>query len=136
MALSICYAFGPSHNEINKLLHILTHQLEMPDTVLVHSNLNDLEHDDVHFFKNEQKGLHNHKVLEILDNILEASNSESDSENSELVNQKIDKHIRVKKRLKKQVLFLSLQIEQTFLFNPRKIQEGFIKKTIEPPQMV
>ena len=94
LVMSICYVFGPSHTEVNKLLHVITHQLEMPDNVISHSTVSNLDYEvhETHAL-NKSEEVHNHNLLQLLDSILKASGSEQNHDNSKILTLKIDKHL-------------------------------------------
>ena len=137
IAMSICYVFGPSHNEVNKFLHVLTHQLEMPDNIITHSITmhSDYKVHGTHS-SNKSEEVHNHKLLEFLDTLFKASDSEKNKENSKIISFKIDKHLTTKYSYKNQQLTSSIPVEHLFLFTKQKIQKGFRSGVIEPPQLV
>jgi hypothetical protein len=135
IAMSICYVFGPSHNELNKLLHILVHQLEMPDSVLTHSiqTNSDYEVHENHSF-NVSEEVHDHKLLQVLSNILKASNSDRNQEKSIILNLKIDKHLTTDYSYHNQLLTPTLPDKHLFSFTKQKIQKGFQRGILVPPQ--
>jgi len=137
IAMSICYVFGPSHNEVNKLLHVLTHQLEMTDHVIaqsttIHSN-NEVH--EAHALNTSEDG-HEHKILKVLERILRATDSNQNQERSNILKLKIDKHLRSKADYKQNFFTLSIPIKHLFLFTEQKILKGYKQNATEPPQFL
>jgi len=82
VTMSLLYVFAPVHVEINKLLHTISHSLEMPDYILTHQDASDI-HTPIRTHESEtHKNIiahHDHKVIVLLDNILEGANQNNDS---------------------------------------------------------
>lgn len=136
IVMSICYVFGPSHNEINKFFHLLTHQLEMPDNLIKHSTTLHSNHKEhVTHQVNKSIEVHNHKLLQFFNNIFKASNTDNDSDNSEIVHKKIDKHLSNKQYFKTRVEHSNFKFQENFAFIKQKVQKGFNQRIIEPPQL-
>ncbi len=128
----MCYILGPFHNQINEMLHFLSHELEMPDTIISHSdNSVDSHNEGGHYALTQTK--HDHGFLEFLNKFLEVSDTESDNENPNTIKQKIDKHIRIKKKMSR---FYSLTFESksVWFFIQECMLEGYIFKVFQPPQ--
>lgn len=134
IAMGICYAFGPSHHQIYKVLHLLTHQLEMPETVLVHSKEGHLEHrvHGSHHISVEHKNNHQHGFLEFIDKILMASNAEHDPDNANIKPYKIDKHILTQEYSKQQDIWL-IAVKHVFSIIQNNTQRGFLTNVFQPP---
>jgi hypothetical protein len=133
IAMSICYVFGPSHHQVNQFLHSVIHQLEMPDMVISHNQADNLKHHIGHDFSHVKEDSHDHKILNIIDNVLEASNTENDSKNSEIASVKIDKHIRIYEIIKSQNDLSYKLLKKEFKSTKEKILKGFTRESIDPP---
>ncbi len=135
IVMSLLYALGPSHKEINKLLHIIAHQLEMPENVITHSS-NLFESTTLHHISyNEKREAHNHSFLNFLDKILEGTNSSNSKKNTDVEFRKIDKHVRVFTVFKRQLQIFSLINKQNLAFIVRQAEKGFPIDIIVPPQL-
>ena len=137
LVMSICYVFGPSHNEVNKLLHVLTHQLEMPENVISHSTTyhSVYKAHEIHAL-NKSKEVHDHSILQLIDSILKASDSKKNQEDSTFLSLKIDKHLTTKISYQNQQLTSSIIVKHLFSFTKQKIQKGFRRGIIEPPELI
>jgi len=137
IGMSICYVFGSSHSEVNKLLHVILHQLEMPNNVMSHTTTMHSNYKmHVTHSLNKPERDHNHKLLRFLDTVLKASDSKKNQENSNVLSIKIDKHLTARNSYKYYESTVSIPVQHVFLFTEQKLQKGFGKDTIEPPQVV
>lgn len=134
ISMSICYVLGPSHNEIDKMLHFIVHQLEQPESLLTHSKLEDKYHIE-HSFKSNNKE-HQHIVLDMLSEIIKICGLDDEPDNKKIVFQKIDKHLRTKKIDNKRDLFFESHIKHKFSFLKENIHQGFLKSKLQPPQLI
>ena len=132
ISMSICYVFGPSHNEIDKMLHFIVHQLDQPESLLTHSNLDDKHHVDHNLKVNNKE--HQHTVLDTLSKILKVCGLDDEPDNEKIVLRKIDKHLRTKKIYNNRDLFFESHIKDKFLFLNKNIHQGFLKSKLQPPQ--
>lgn len=139
IAMSMCYVLGPLHKDISNLLHIVSHQLEMENSGVAHASLEHTNHDQLHHFNSVSENHHSHKILDVLNHILEASNTETntdnDTENHEKLIKKIDKHTRIARNFKTQNSFPYFKLQQKDIFKIEKIHSGFINGIIQPPRL-
>lgn len=141
IVMSLCYVFGPSHQMVSKLLHTLSHSIETSNLFTEYAKHEHKHHDHHHDHHHHhtqleavEKHTHSHKVLDVIDIVLEGSNSKNDSKNAERVSFKIDKHIEVKKNFKIQILDWSIKKESIYIFNIQKVHKGYLYGLIVPPQ--
>ncbi|MBC3759105.1 hypothetical protein H7U19_11855 [Hyunsoonleella sp. SJ7] len=134
IAMSMCYVFGPSHSEVNKVLHILVHQLEMPENVMSHTSAERTNHagHTNHKLKNDEA--HQHTFLETIQKILKASDTDNDKDEPKIVFQKIDKHIRTNLTYKRQSFFSAQHIRHQFFVKLQHIRNGYPDGKFQPPQ--
>lgn len=137
IAMSICYVLGPAHNEINKLLHVLAHQLDMPEMVLSHSKIIHLEYEihNNHHFSSNQKENHDHNFLEFIDGILKSSDAQKKNENTIIDSNKLDKHIRTKDFYNGQKILQHYNLHK-FIIVYKKPFKGFLKGVFQPPKSI
>ncbi|XMO85994.1 hypothetical protein AAFN75_14485 [Algibacter sp. AS12] len=136
IAMSLCYVFGPSHYVVSQLLHTISHSIEA--STLFSGHHSHEHHHDHHHIRTGHAvtETHSHEILEVIDSVLESSNSESDSKKSEIVTFKLDKHLETNKYYQIQNLDWSLKGQSAFNFNKQKVRKGYINGLIEPPQYV
>ncbi len=133
VVMVMCYIFGPLHKEINNVLHVVYHQIELPNSTVI-SDSNSLKFNDdgeTHHYMQNKK--HHHNFLEFFNKIIEASNSDNNSENSTIVKLKIDKHIRTKKKVK----VLEFYSYKSKHISSRMIKctlNGYSFKVFQPPK--
>lgn len=134
MLISMCYILGPLHNEVGKILHTILHQIEIPENIISHSDdaftHNEYSKDHILYYENE----HNHTFLDFLNRVLKTSDNENNTDNSVIVNFKIDKHIRNKEKLENRIVFISTLRNKIFKFQNKSIQKGFLYTILQPPQ--
>ncbi|MEP3835998.1 MAG: hypothetical protein ABJM36_00020 [Algibacter sp.] len=134
IAISLCYVFGPSHHVVSQLLHSLSHGIESSRLFLTHSSHH--HHNHHTHTETEKTEVHSHEIIEVIDKVLEGSNSENDSKKSEIVNFKLDKHLEVNTNFRIQNLDWSLKAQSVFIFKVQNVHKGYINSLIEPPQFV
>ncbi|WP_139205261.1 hypothetical protein [Algibacter pectinivorans] len=133
--MSLYYVFGPSHYVVSQLLHTISHSIEA-STVFSGGHSHEHHHHDHQHTQTEYAvtKTHSHEILEVIDTVLESSNSESDSKKLEIVNFKLDKHLETNKDYQIQNLDWSLKGQSAFNFNKQKVLKGYVNGLIEPPQ--
>ncbi len=134
IAMSLCYVLGPSHRELNKVLHVFVHQLEMPETVLSHANdysSNHVDHGDF----NRDNNSHKHGILDALTKIIEASTNDHDSNHSKTITLKIDKHLKNRHLKWVQYVVTYQKVQHKFIFAPQNIHSVFLDVQLQPPQL-
>lgn len=137
--MSLLYLLGPVHVEVNKLLHTIAHGLEMPDYILSHkdirANSSKVATHESEDHKNNTE-YHDHKVITLLNKILEGSDQSSDSSDAYLIAYKINKHINNDKYHPKdeslKVVFL--EVRHCFSDTEKRICKGYLQDFREPPQ--
>ncbi len=93
MLMSICYLLGPLQPQLTLLLHEISHGLEMPNSVLSH-DIQVFDYKEVHdsHKHDNTKVDHDHKLIDIVDSIFEASNENHDSEKAPKTKVELKKH--------------------------------------------
>lgn len=94
LLMSICYLLGPLKPLLTPLLHELSHGLEMPTSVISHETTayNYMEVHDSHAHDNPKTD-HDHKLIDLVDSIFEASNENHESDKNPTLETKLKKHI-------------------------------------------
>ncbi|MFV9550874.1 hypothetical protein [Algibacter sp. PT7-4] len=132
ITMSVCYVFGPNYKVVNKLLHSLSHQINIQE------NLNSTTFSKVHHHHHHSKNVseinHNHEFLEILNEVLEASSTKNNPETPEILEFKIDKHIKTREDYLTRHLFWFSTYKKVFFAPYQKVSKGFLKEIIKPPQ--
>lgn len=136
VVMGVCYTLGPSHNEIFKLLHILSHQLEMPGTVLSHSESGGHHHHNHNNVSAKHKNNHQHGFLEFINKVLMASSAEHNADNTNIKSYKIDKHIITQEYDKVQQAMWSLAVKHVFSKIKNNTLEGFLNSVFQPPKVI
>lgn len=137
VAMSVCYILGPSHNEINKALHFLVHQIEKPQTVINHKKNNDSQHIN-HIVNHSEKQAkeHHHTLLNTIKKILNGFGADNETSHKKITFNKIDKHIKTKKPFKLGSVFLVLPVKHKYLFITQNIHQGFLESKLQPPRLI
>lgn len=139
IATVICafYILSPLHKEIGVFLHEITHQFDMPENILSHSNTIDVMNGETHFEHTliASVDVHNHNMLDLLDNIFEAADTEKKSEDSNILLIKIDKHTRYQLKYIKPWCFVSYQKNKITLFVTEQTRLGYLKTPFLPPEL-
>lgn len=133
LIMGVCYLMNPLQNQIRNLLHTLSHELSQPASVLSHQQTT-TENQKIHsnHDHDERSFDHEHKVLDLVNSIFEASDTDNDSDESQLVKVKYDKHISTH--------VLEMPLPWIFKLNkdvPRKnhsLITIYLKKSKEPPR--
>ncbi len=133
MLMSICYLMNPLQQQINSLLHSLSHELEIPNYVLSHdSNANIVLTKHYHFENQDTASEHHHALIDFVDSIFEAYHENHNSDNSQLTDAKWDKHITTNG------LELPKKIKSNwdigFNYAKKNQEDGHFTKLVEPPQ--
>lgn len=91
--MGICCLLNQLPPQINTLLHIISHNLEVPNVILSHktsSKKGPMVH-EIHQHKNIEKS-HEHVFINLIDSIFEASNTTKNSNKSMYFEIELDKH--------------------------------------------
>ncbi|WP_299767300.1 hypothetical protein [uncultured Dokdonia sp.] len=138
VTMSLLYVFAPVHVEVNKLLHAVSHSLEMPDYILTHQDTSGI-HTPISTHESEtHKNIiahHDHKVIALLDNILEGANQNSDSSDAQTSTLKIDKHINNYTHNAKEPFEITfLETIQRFPEEIKRVCKGYLQGFRKPPK--
>lgn len=133
MFIGICYLANPLQNQISTVFHEISHVLEVPENLLSHpiasNHGNDTHHYDEHYKLVED---HQHKLIDLIDSILNASDNDEPSKESLLTDIKFDKHITTRNYTIKKVLPTSVQANHGTPKN--KIHTGHLEVLEKPPR--
>lgn len=135
--MCVCYILSPLHKEIGVFLHEVTHLIDVPKRVLSHSRTLDSGHLETHHQHalETSENSHDHHILDLLDKIFEATDTENKSEDSNVSVIKIDKHTRYLEKYKNHLcLVLNKQKGLTFYVTERT-RLGHRKSPFLPPQL-
>jgi hypothetical protein len=118
----------PINKEFISTLHNISHFLEIPDAILSHNQNKNLS------YKVTAPNItfHEHKILDLLDNLIKTNNENNDSNNQDVVISKIDKHFHLSK-YKVSKLF---ETKSSYVIDVYKEKEKalFYKKIKIPPK--
>lgn len=132
--MSFLYALAPAYKEINELLHIAVHTLEMPNEIISHQKKIDNKH---HKNKHQKKTAfkHNHNVLNLVSTLLEKVNKDKEVPHKKGVVYKVDKHTGIQKNItyKKQPLAY-VKKNKKFISKNKRLCKGFLKNIEKPPK--
>lgn len=132
LLIGICYLMNPLQQQIKTIFHTISHAIEVPNSVMGHNSnsVNDQLHG--HYDHQIDEKQHDHSLIDIIDSVLTASNESNDSEESILIESKIDKHITTYQF----ELFESLTLNQlhNFWALKEKQKSGYFEHLKEPPQ--
>ena len=134
--MSVLYVFGPVHIEVNKLLHTISHGLEMSDFILDHQNTSGI-HTNTHKSETHKNIVvyHDHKVITLLDKILEGADQNNDNSDIQTIIFKIDKHItHYTSNPEESFTISSLEKIQPFLEQKKKVCKGYLQGLSPPPK--
>lgn len=138
--MSLIYVFGPAHVEVNKLLHVLSHSLEIPDNILSHKN-NTKTFLEINIHKSEhhknKTKQHKHEVITFLDKILEGSDQNNIPSKVPVVTRKIDKHLSNYEFefIDDSLMLLPLDKRLHFSRNKNDVCKGYLTDSGEPPKV-
>lgn len=134
----LCYVFSPMDKEVCAFLHEISHQLEVPEQLLSHTNA--IEAGDLHKYSEHilvaSEHIHNHNLLDILETIIGASHKKNKSKDSKHLIKKIDKHTRYQEKYKIPICFFPLKQHKTKYFIIGQPLIGHLKKPFQPPRQV
>ena len=133
LLMSICYLMNPLQQQINTVLHELSHGLELPNYVMTHEidskDAFETHVDDSHY---DNAFTHKHTLVDFINTIFQASNDNNNSNDSQHTEITWDKHI-TSNRLELPPKF-ELLIAKNFSAPKQLLQEGQFKKLGRPPQ--
>lgn len=140
VSMSLLYLLGPVHVEVNKLLHTIVHNLEMPNNLISHQNgINNSSKITIHKSEDHKNNTdyHDHKVISFLDKILEGSDQSSDSSDAYVITHKIDKHIHNNEYHPKNEMLkgVSSEVRHCFSDTEKRICKGHLRDVRKPPQV-
>lgn len=135
--MCVCYLLTPLHKEIGDVLHKIVHELDIPESVLSHSNTIGAKGGKIHYEHAlvVPENSHDHNFLEVLGDIMEAAQNEKKSEDSNVLVVKIDKHTRYQEKYKKPSYFLPSKPNVNSFFVTGQTCLGHLKAPLRPPQL-
>ncbi|WP_034045175.1 hypothetical protein [Wocania ichthyoenteri] len=128
IVISVMYVLMPIHKEAKRVLHSISHFIEMPNAILSHNQNENLDYK----VKTPTITYHEHKILDILDVFAEVNNDTEDSNKPSLVDSKIDKHFHSSK-YKEQKLITSKSLAVIDSYT-EKVKALFYRKIKVPPK--
>lgn len=133
MFIGVCYLLNPLHDQLNDVLHVISHGIEIPDYIIEHPSPEVSEHhfDDHHQHKALSEN-HEHLLIKTIDFIFATSNDHEGSNEKVPGQLKIDKHITSFSY--QQMPFFLHKIKHLFLNPFLKIKEGYKKAKENPPR--
>lgn len=134
--MGLLYILGPVHLEVGKVLHSVAHSLEIPDTMfMAHPAPKATKtHKSVHHKKRSAQ--HDHKVLDLVKDILEGSEKGSDAPEKQRTPVKIDKHIKLRTSPPLDMEIIIADKKKTnWKLIKNKLQKGYKIGLKEPPQV-
>jgi hypothetical protein len=131
--IGICYIANPLHQEIGKVFHEISHVLEVPDKLVSHPTASNHGNDTHHYHKHYKLVVdHQHKLIDLINSILNASENDKPSKESLLTDIKFDKHITTRNYTIKKSLPTSVQANHGTPKN--KIHIGHLEVLEKPPR--
>lgn len=130
--MSVCYVLTPLHQQINTVLHSISHFLEVPVDVMSHNQIEFFEgHQHVNHYS--FKVDHEHNLIDFLHSIFKASDNEDRSQESLATKLKIDKHFISSDCLIKRSLLMSSK--NSFFDLVRPCIDGYSWELYAPPRL-
>lgn len=133
LLMSLCYLLNPLQNQINTILHGISHGLEAPSSLLSHKvgskTSSEVHENHSHDDRNIE---HEHPIVDLIDSIFEASNQNDDSDHSQLIEIKWDKHINTFHFTS--IIKFEIKIVKGYFPLTEKLKKGYSKRLEEPPQ--
>lgn len=131
--MSICYLMNPLQQQINLVLHELSHGLELPDYVLAHkTDPNAIIETHIDHSHYDDTFTHKHNLIDFINTIFQASNENNNSDDSQLTKTKWDKHISTY-GLKLLPIF-ERPMAKNFCTPKPLLQQGHFERLGRPPQ--
>lgn len=132
--MSLLYLLGPLHVEVNSLLHTITHTIEKPDTVLAHQKRTGIVNAHKSIKHKNATLKHDHKIIDLVDDILEGAEKDSESPEKQEISLKVDKHIRIQTNIAKdEEILICSQKSSLWKTIKNKIEKGYKNDPIKPP---
>ena len=133
LLIGICYLLHPLNDQLNHVLHAISHGIEMPDNIIEHKSIvvpDDHLHDQhLHEALSEN---HEHVVLTTIA-LLFGTSDDHEGSNENIPGQlKIDKHIASSSYQRLPYFFL--QVEHVFLNPFKRTREGHKRTKENPPR--
>lgn len=136
MLMGICYVANPMHQQISSVFHEITHFLEAPQSLLSHHS-----HNTGHDHDDHEPGEHNvatadhqHTLLDLIDSIFDASDTQHPEDDTAISLTKWDKH------LGSECIILPKTnpptTSQYSISMEKKVRKGHSAHPEEPPQIV
>lgn len=128
--ISTIYVISPIHNEVKKVLHSISHSLEMFDITMSHHYK---KHQAIRYKKATTSTEHRHQIIDALDFLFGGNTTKKDSKEPYNLVDKLDKHISSSNDIKTK---FNLSITQSANDNYLELKkEIFYKKIKIPPKM-
>ncbi|MFK7811728.1 MAG: hypothetical protein AB8B59_04485 [Maribacter sp.] len=135
MLIGICYLINPLQEQINSVLHEISHGFDSPAHIISHKSDSNFSHkSNTHFDKTSFETSHKHSIVDVIGAIFKALNENNSSEDSLIKKNKIDKHL-VTYRLQFQKP-LKIKISSNFRIPQKKIMLEYFEKMKRPPQFL
>lgn len=131
--MAICYVFNLLQHQINPVIHSLAHSFENKISVIAHQTISAGEFDSHHLGEHVvMNNTHEHELIELIESILDSNDSDGGTEESLLVQSKVDKHIS----LTAIDSHFSSRIQETSTYwsTLRKCKKGYLLESEEPPK--
>ncbi len=132
LIVGLCYMLAPIQNQLLRGLHAVSHQFEMPSTILSHQSNGTITH-SVHAQHNHEMGHsdHDHSFIDLIDTVFEASGADQSSDKNELKISSLKKHL-ITNNYNTWFANSELQIKIFDSFIP-SISDGYPNKIYSPP---
>ena len=132
LLIGICYLLNPLQQQMNTLLHAVSHGLTSPNYVMAHDLDSETNKSHGHYDHPADVVQHSHSLIDVIDAIFTASNESGKSEDSALIEIKIDKHITSYPLQLHKDQYLKPTFNFWMLIS--KSLEGHLEKLKKPPQ--
>lgn len=131
--MGICYLLNPLHEEINILIHAVSHTLAAPAYVMTHDL--DKTHENASYGHKDYPidyVKQNNLLVDFIDSIFEVLDESNDTDESLITKTKIDKHISTY-AFQSQKSF-EPDVEEKCWVSEEKLESGYLRFLKKPPQ--
>ena len=137
LLMGICYLANPVHNQIENVMHEISHVLQSPQNIVSHAIQG--EHIHGHGFHQHgehrlTKTEHQHKILDLIGTVFDASDSDNSENETPMTVTKCDKHISSQLVILPRI-FSIITSHECFI-TILKVEKGFLNFPKEPPQLL
>lgn len=135
MFMGICYLANPMHQQINSVFHEISHLLEAPNTLVSHQSDQMDNHHEYHEGGEHTLATadHRHTLLDLIDSIFDASDTQHPEDDTALILIKYDKHISSRYLILPKIF--SFTTSQNTDAVEQKVKIGYLAHPEEPPQL-